>query len=171
MTWRPEKLTREQQTERREAGGRMLQSGQYTQAQIARELEVSEAAVSQWKKALEQGGRQALAARPIPGRPPRLTPVQQQRLQRILKRGARKAGFETERWTQARIQQVIEREFDVSYHVNYIAQLMQQLGWSVQQPIAHARERDADLIRAWPSHDWKRIKKSAAARRDHHLSG
>ena len=165
MTWRPEKLTRVQLAERRQAGATMLQSGQWTQAAIARELGVSEAAVSKWKTKLETKGRHALDALPVPGRPAKLTDRQQRQLVRILKRGAGKAGFETERWTQQRIQQVIQREFGVQYHQNYISRLMQQLGWSVQKPETRALERDEDLIRAWLSHDWTRIKKSAAARR------
>src|SRR4051794_33491526 len=109
MSWRPEKLTRVQLTERRQAGATMLQSGQWTQAAIARELGVSEAAVSKWKTKLATKGRHALDALPVPGRPAKLTDKQQRHLLRILKRGAGKAGFETERWTQQRIQQVIQR--------------------------------------------------------------
>ena len=165
MSWRPAKLTRVQLAERRQAGATMLLSGQWTQAAIARELGVSEAAVSKWKTKLETKGRHALDALPVPGRPAKLTPKQQRHLVRLLKRGARKAGFETERWTQQRIQQVIQREFGVHYHPNYISRLMHQWGWSVQKPETRALERDEDLIRAWLSQDWMRIKKSAAARR------
>ena len=165
MSWRPEKLTRVQLAERRQAGATMLQSGQWTQAAIARELGVSEAAVSQWKTKLETKGRHALDALPVTGRPAKLTPQQQRQLLRLLTRGARKAGFETDRWTQRRIQQVIQRELGVHYHQNYISRLMHQLGWSVQKPETRALERDEDLIRAWLSRDWARIKKSAAARR------
>jgi len=43
--------------------------------------------------------------------------------------------------------------------------LLDDLGWSVQKPDSRAIERDEDLIRAWLSKDWPRIKKSAAAQR------
>jgi len=33
------------------------------------------------------------------------------------------------------------------------------LGWSVQKPETRAMERDEELIRAWLSKDWNRIKK------------
>ena len=72
---------------------------------------------------------------------------------------------ETERWTQARVKYVIEREFAVHYHTNYISRLLHNLGWSVQKPDARAVERDEELIRAWLSKDWPRIKKVSAARR------
>jgi transposase len=165
MTWRPEKLTRAQMAERRQTGAQLLKSGEWTQAAIAKELGVSEAAVSKWNSKLKTHGQRALQAQPISGRPAKLSARQRRQLVGQLKRGARAAGFETERWTQRRIQQLIERKFGVHYHQNYISRLMQQLGWSVQKPETRALERDEALIRAWLSRDWQRIKKSAAARR------
>jgi len=151
--------------ERRQAAADLLQSGQWTQVAIAQELGVSEAAVSKWKSKLNTFGRRALEAQPGSGRPARLTPVQRRQLVQKLKRGARAVGFASERWTQRRIQQVIERDFGVRYHQNYISRLMQQWGWSVQKPETRAIERDEELIRTWLRRDWPRIKKSAAARR------
>jgi len=66
-----------------------------------------------------------------------------------------------------RVRQLIEREFGVHYHLNYINRLLANLGWSLQQPLPRAAERDEDLIRAWLAQDWPRIRKSAAARRKH----
>ena len=69
MTWQPKNLTREQMAERRAEGVRMLQVGEMTQAQIARHLGVSEAAVSVWKKKLDQSGPEACKlARPAADR-------------------------------------------------------------------------------------------------------
>ncbi|MES4787641.1 MAG: hypothetical protein C4294_19610 [Nitrospiraceae bacterium] len=76
MSWRPNKLTRAQMAERRQAAADLLQSGQWTQVAIAQELGVSEAAVSKWKSKLNTFGRRALEAQPGSGRPARLTPVQ-----------------------------------------------------------------------------------------------
>ena len=65
-------------------------------------------------------------------------------------------------WSLARVKRVIEREFAVTYHVNYIPRLLQRLGWSLQQPLARAMERDEEVIQAWVTLDWPRIKKGAA---------
>jgi len=151
--------------ERRAEGVRLLQAREMTQAQIARHLGVSKAAVSQWKKKLDQGGPTALEARPVSGRPPKLDAPAKQELVEKLEAGAIAAGFPTEQWTQARVKRVIEREFEVVYHPNYISRLLHDLGWSVQKPDPRAIERDEELIRAWLSKEWPRIKKSAAARR------
>lgn len=149
--------------ERRAEGVRLLQAGEMTQVEIARYLSVSEAAVSQWQQKLEQAGPDALQPHTASGRPAKLDATARQTLIEKLEAGAIAAGFPTEQWTQARIKQVIEREFGVSYHRDYISRLLHKIGWSVQKPDPRAIERDEELIQAWLKRDWPRIKKSAAA--------
>lgn len=149
--------------ERRLEAARLLRTGKLSQAAIARDLGVSRAAVSQWAKTLQKGGVGQLRRRHGGGVSGRLTAEHQRRLRQLLKRGAVAAGFETERWTLARVQQVIEREFGVHYHPHHVSKILKRLEWSVQQPLPRAVERDEDVIRAWLAHDWPRIKKGAAA--------
>jgi transposase len=165
MTWQPKNLTREQLAERRAEAVRLLEAGEMKQVEIARHLGVTEAAVSKWKRQLAEEGPQALRLRKATGRPPKLDEAAKQALVKKLEEGAVAAGFPTEQWSQARVKKVIEREFGVVYHQNYISRLLDDLGWSVQKPDSRAIERDEDLIRAWLSQDWPRIKKGAAARR------
>ena len=165
MKWQPKELTREQQAERRAEAVRLLEAGEMKQVEIARYLGVTEAAVSKWKKQLAKGGPGALEMRKSSGRPAKLDQAAKQELIRKLEKGALAAGFPTAQWTQARVKKVLEREFGVSYHQNYISRLLDELGWSVQKPEARAIERDEELIQVWLSKDWPRIKKGAAARR------
>ena len=155
--------------ERRKEGKKLLEEGEKTQAEISGYLGVSEAAVSQWKKKLKREGPEGLEMRKVPGRPPKLGEKAKQRLVEKLEEGAIAAGFPTEQWTQSRVKQVIKQEFGVSYHQNYLSKLLKDLGWSVQKPDPRAIERDEELILAWLSQDWPRIKKSAAARRRDHI--
>jgi len=164
MAFQPTHLTRAQLEERRRLGAQLLRQGKLSQAEIARRLGVSRSAVSQWASQLAQGGLRQLRRRTSKGRPPKLTTAQKHSLRQLLKGGARRAGFPTERWTLQRIQTLIEREFQVTYHPTYVARLLKQLGWSPQVPLPRAKERDEALIRAWLAQDWPRIKKSAAAR-------
>lgn len=165
MQWKPSRLTPEQMEERRLQGGRMLRRGRWSEAEIADRLGVTRAAVSRWAKRMAQGGLRYLRRRKRSGRPPKLDHDQRKGLRRLLKRGAKAAGFRSDRWTLQRIQQVIEREFHVVYHPNYVARLLEKMGWSLQLPLPRAKERDEALIRAWLVHDWPRIKKGAAERR------
>lgn len=159
MSWQPSALTREQMEERRLEGGRLLKAGKVTQSAIAAKLSVSRATVCVWNKELQDGGLRRLHRRATPGRPARLTRAQRQELLRRLKRGALESGFETDRWTLPRIQKMIENQFGVTYHENYLSRFLQKLNWSPQVPLPRARERDEALIRTWLAQDWPRIKK------------
>lgn len=147
--------------ERRRQGGQWLKHTTMSQAEIARRLDVSRTAVSRWAKQMHHGGLGALRPRRASGRPCKLTRAQERELKRVLRRGALAAGFRTDRWTLCRIQIVIRRTFQVHYHPNYLNRLLSRLGFSWQQPLPRARERNAAAIRAWRLHAWPRIKKKA----------
>lgn len=155
--------------ERRLEGGQLIRKGKLSQAEIARQLGVSRTAVKNWAQELEAGGLRRLRGRKSSGRPSKLNPTQRRELKRLLKRGARAAGFETELWTMGRVQQVIQHEFGIVYHPKYLNRLLRKMNWSPQVPLPRAVERDEALIRAWLAQDWPRIKKGAAQRRKHRV--
>jgi transposase len=144
---------------RRMIAVRMLQAGRGVR-EVSRLVGVSPASVSRWKKVLQEQGVEALRAKPHPGRPPRLTADQKQRLAEILRRGARAAGFPTDLWTLRRVAQVIQREFEVQYHPGRVWYLLRGMGWSPQKPQRRARERDEEAIRTWRTQKWEEVKKS-----------
>jgi transposase len=150
--------------ERRLAAARLLRSGRMTQAEIAGEVGVSRASVTRWKQRLAEAGVAGLRRRAPAGRASRLEAAQWQRLGRILDRGARAAGFDTERWTLRRIAAVVERTFGVRYHFRSLGRALRARGFSPQQPIARARERDDELVEAWLRRDWPRVKKGLLER-------
>jgi transposase len=165
MKWKPSKLTREQMEERRLEAGRLFKEGELSEAEIAHNLGVSRMAVSKWAKRYRTGGVKRLRQQSSSGRPAKLTAAQQRQLKQKVKKGALAAGFPTDRWTLERIAQLIEDEFGISHHPNYLNRLLEQIGCSLQTPLPSAVERDEELIAAWLKQDWPRIKKSAAARR------
>jgi putative transposase len=157
--------------ERRMKGVKLLQAGKLTQKEIAKRLGVSRVSVSKWKRQLAGEGRRGLKARKSSGRPAKLSCEQQQDLLGLLSQGAVKAGYPTERWTLKRIQQVIRKDYQVTYHPKYLNRLLRHLGWTPQVPLDRAVERDEALIRAWLKQDWPRIKKIALSRTGHHFYG
>ena len=102
-------------------------------------------------------------APPQAGAPTSAEPPQWQEVLEILAWGAKRSGFETERWTLPRVRAVIERRFGVTYHVDYLSTRLRDLGWTAQVPAVWSAERDEELIRAWLDRDWPRIKKRLAA--------
>src|SRR5918999_3555824 len=53
-------------------------------SEVARRVQASVGSVSQWRQAWASGGEEALAAKPVPGRPRKLTDQQCQRLLPLL---------------------------------------------------------------------------------------
>jgi transposase len=126
---------------------------------VAEMLGVSRQAVYNWRVAYADNGRAGLAGRPNSGPPPKLSEKQRRELVKLLKQGARKAGFETELWTGPRVVAVIRRRFRVDYHRCHVTRLLRMLGFSPQKPAIRPREQDPHAADRWRREDWPRIKK------------
>jgi len=157
--------------ERRQAGGRLLKVGKLSQAEIARQMGVSRATVSDWAKVVESQGIKGLKSKKARGVEAKLSRKQKQRLKKILDQGALKHGFSTDRWTLEHIRQVIQEKFKTSYHPKYLSRFLKQLGFSPQKPMPQAIEQEKELVQVWLEKDWLRIKKIAAARRTSRILG
>ncbi|MGP0067388.1 MAG: winged helix-turn-helix domain-containing protein [Isosphaeraceae bacterium] len=165
--WCPSKLTQGQIEERRLEGGRLLRVGHLTHAEIAQRLGVSLRAVQYWAERLRKhphSGLRALRRRSKSGRPPWLCASQWRSVLRVLRKGALKAGFETDRWTLRRIRDLIRRQFGVAYNPNYLAARLRASDWSPQIPAIRAKERDEETIRAWLEQEWPRIRRKSPAK-------
>ena len=136
----------------------MLKQG-VTPTTVAKALRTSLVSVGRWRQAAEADGPKALAAKPVPGRPPKLSLAKRQRIVGLLRKGPTHYGYATELWTLARVAEVIENHFDVSYHPSQVWRIMLQLDWSCQKPECRARERDEETIERWRRLGWRRIKK------------
>ncbi len=157
--------------ERRLEGGRLLKVGKLSQAEIARQLDVSRATVSDWAKIIKAKGIRGLRKRKAAGIQSKLNPAQKQKLKYMLDRGALANGFPTDRWTLRRVQQLIQQKFKITYHPKYLNRLLRNLGFSPQKPLPQAIEQDKALVTTWLQRDWPRIKKVSAARRNNRILG
>jgi len=137
----------------------MLQEGSLP-VEVGRALGVDRRSVRRWRAAFDQEGAKGLAAKPSPGRPPKLDARSKEKLRRLLLKGAEAHGFPTDLWTCPRVAELIRRTFRVSYHVDHVGRLLRTLGWSPQKPERRARERDEQAIQRWVRVDWPRVKKT-----------
>jgi transposase len=143
---------------RRRIAAKLLQEGKGIR-EVARLIGAAPSAVHGWKKALIEGGPEALKAKPHPGRPAQLTDEQKAELERLLLEGPLAADFPTDLWTLTRVAQVIERHFGVKYHPGHVWRILRDMGWSPQKPERRARERDEEVVEAWRKEEWPRIQK------------
>ena len=148
---------------RRRLAGRLLLEGRRI-GEVMEIVEASESSVKRWKRALKEGGMEALKAKPHPGPKPRLNAAQKRKLVKLLVAGPRKAGYHNELWTCVRVAAVIAKKFQVSYHPCHVWKILRNLGWTSQKPEQQARESDDDAIERWRKRDWPRIKKGRAKR-------
>jgi transposase len=120
-------LNRDEMEHRRLEAAEDLLKG-VTQARVARKFGVSRTTASRWNKALAGHSLERLRKRKAPGRPSRLTSSQQAEVSEIFALGPRAFGFETDRWSTARLAQAIQARFGVRYDPDHVGRLMHRLG-------------------------------------------
>jgi transposase len=113
---------------------------------VAHFLGCGRSSVYTWVKlAREDPGK--LAAKPHPGRTPRLGEADRRRLEELLLQGAVAHGWRTELWTAARVADLIERHFGIAFHPEHVRKVLKRkLNWTSQKPQKRARERDEAAI-------------------------
>src|ERR1700722_15324769 len=129
---------------------------------ISQSLKVDVQMVRRWRRIHNVSGRAGLASHKHPGSKPRLNPQQRERLAELLLLTSIQCGFERYLWTTSLIAELIQREFNVSYHRDTIGFLLRDLGFSWQKPACRARERDEVRIEAWRREVWPEILKKVS---------
>jgi len=147
--------------QRRQYAIDLLNQG-YQPVEVAKTLGVDRRSVRRWKSRYRTHGQKGIQAKPVPGRPSKLTSQHLERLEKKLLKGAKAAGFSNDLWTCPRVARLIHSLFGVTYHVDHIGRLLHMLGWSPQKPERRAIERDEEKIRQGVKHQWPRIKKKPA---------
>lgn len=124
-------------------------------AEVARRLRVSKTAVFGWQQRWRRSGEQALASKGPGGARCRLDGPRLRRLADALDEGPAVHGFgEDQRWTLARVSDLIARMFHTRYTLRGTAYLLHRIGWSVQVPAHRAVERNEAAIATWRREVW-----------------
>jgi transposase len=138
----------------------------YSTEEVADFLEVAPRSVWRWLAAFRRHGDAGLAARPGVGLgpPPKLIHTQEKIVLRWLSDSPSEYGFPTDLWSAPRLAQLIEQEFGVHFHPNYLSTWLRQRGYTPQKPRRVPREQDDEAIAQWLAEDWPRIKRKARRR-------
>ena len=126
-------------------------------AGIAAELRVSERSVQRWRQAWQAGGAPGLASKGQAARC-RLDQDQLAELDRVLDAGPAAAGWADQRWTLARVRELVMRDFGAQYTIPGTWYLLRRRGWSCQLGARRATERDEGAIEVWKKEAWPRVK-------------
>src|SRR3712207_50938 len=109
-------------------------------------------------------GREALRARPVPGRPRKLTEQQLGELAGLIAESdPRDHGFAVALWTREVIRQLIEARFGVQLTVASVGRTLHDLGFSAQRPLYRAEQADPVAVARWREIEYPTIVAAAKA--------
>jgi transposase len=138
-----------------------VESGQHPE-DVAAAMGMHRKTVYGWMARYREGGKQALKARPVPGRPPKLSGEQLRRLYTLIT-GAdpRQLQFEFALWTREMIAELIRREFGVRLSLSGVGRLLRRLGLSPRRPLWRAYQADPEAVERWKTEQFPAIRAQA----------
>jgi transposase len=140
------------------AAAELIEAGA-SDVDIAARFRVSRMSANRWRRRLAAGGRAALASKGAGGAKCKLSPAQIAELEALLDAGPAVHGWdEDQRWTLARVTELVRRHFRVDYTLAGMDLLLHRIGWSVQVPARRAAERDEAAITTWREETWPVVK-------------
>jgi transposase len=131
---------------------------------VADLYDVGRSTVYNWRKEYQEKGQAALTVNKSPGRTPRLTDKQRDRLRKlVVGRDPRQLKFEFALWTRQMVRELIKREFGVDYTPEAVGNILHDLGLSPQRPLTRAYQQDPERVRRWKEEEYPGIRKAAKA--------
>jgi transposase len=133
-------------------------------ASIAATFGVNVRTVFGWLAKFAEGGQNALLAKPISGRPPKISADEMRWIaQAVRDNSPQQFKFEFGLWTLSLIGELIKREFNKSLSLASVSRVMKLRGFSAQKPLYQAWQQDAALVRQWEAETYPAIKAQARA--------
>src|SRR3954469_15110727 len=117
-----------------------------------------------WLATERTEGRQALRAKPVPGRARKLSDAQLGELAGLIaETDPRDHGFAVALWTRDVVRQLIEARFGVALTVASVGRTLHDLGFSAQRPLYRAEQADPAAVAAWKQVEYPTIAAAATA--------
>ncbi len=117
-----------------------------------------------WMARYREGGLEALKARPIPGRPRKLSGAPSRGIYTlIVGNDPRQLSFGFALWTREMVRELIRRVCDVRLSVVSVGRLLRKLGLSPQRPLWRAYQQNPMAVERWKREEYPAIRAEAAA--------
>jgi len=133
---------------------------------VIRTLGFGRTVIYRWLAKYREGGIDELQAKPISGRPSKMTGRQ---LEWVYKTVAGKnpiqLRFEFALWTRWMIRDLIREKFGVRLSEVSVGRMLRKLGLSPQKPLRRAYERDPELVESWCEKEFPKIRRLAKKKR------
>jgi transposase len=133
---------------------------------VIRALGFGRTVIYGWLAKYREGGIDALRAKPISGRPPKMTGRQIQWVYKtVTGKNPVELRFEFALWTRSMIRELIRERFDVRLSEVSVGRILRKLGLSPQKPLRRAYERNPELVESWREKEFSEIRRLAKKER------
>jgi transposase len=147
----------------REQAVKALRGGQPA-AEIATAFGMNIRTIFKWQAKFVEGGQEALQAKPISGRPPKISEEEMRWIAGAVRDNTpQQFGFEFGLWTLSLLRELIKREFGKSLVLESVRRIMILMGFSAQKPLYQAWQQDPELVKKWETEIYPSIKEEARA--------
>lgn len=131
---------------------------------VARILGINRRTIYRWIAAFNDGGQNALLAKPVPGRPSVLSDEELAWLYRnIGEKTPQQFKLEYGLWTVRLIRHLIEYHLGKKLSPATVHRVVRNLGFTPQKPLYRAWQQDAELVRTWENETYPEIRARAKA--------
>ena len=148
---------------RRATAIRLLHQG-HKPEKVGEMLSASRASVQNWHQRWREGGLEALANRPILGRPPKASQTYRELLEATLETDPHDLGYSFSIWTLERLVAHLERETGIALSVGRLNEWLERWGYVYRKPKKDLKHKqDAQVrqeVQAWLDE----LKKESAAK-------
>lgn len=142
---------------------KQVQSG-VSPEEVTRALGLSRPTIYNWLASYREGGMDALKAKDIPGRPPKLDGKKLKWIyDSIVQKSPLQFRFEFALWTREMIRELIYRRFKIKLGLSSVSRLLKQLGLTCQKPIFKAWQQNQQQVQNWLKKVFPKIKARAKA--------
>lgn len=142
-----------------------VQTGQSPEQVIA-VLGMTRAIIYRWLAAYNAGGWNALQAKKLFGRPPKLGTSEVRWIYRtVVGKNPLQLKFRFALWTREMIRDLIKRKYGISMSAVSVGRLLVKLGLTCQRPLFRAYQQDPEAVNQWLKNEFPRIAAQAKAER------
>jgi transposase len=155
------KLSHEALEEIRMRAVRAVEAGESPET-VIRSLGMTRPRIYVWLAAYREGGIEALKAKKLFGRPPKLNDKALKALYNIVTtKNPQQLRFEFALWTRGIIRDLVQERFNVKLSVVSVGRLLKKLGLSPQRPLARAYQRNPEEVQKWLQEQYPAIQRLA----------
>jgi transposase len=140
---------------------RQVETGESPEV-VIKALGMTRGCIYKWIAKYREGGTEALKAKPLSGRPLKLTgPNLRWIFRTVTTKNPLQLQFPYALWTREMIKELIARNYGVKLNVTSVGRLLKKLGLSCQKPLMRAFQQNPVVVNDWRERDYPKIKKTA----------